>query len=129
MEKSIKARGRLFLVSVMILLTGLGSSALIYLTATNDSGSVLGYEVVGGDTYPIRPEDSKMYAHDLELYGGKANLLANEFMRWFGGLWHGKSLALTIACITIVVSLVLFIAAFQMSAGSRSERRNEGCRG
>jgi len=73
--KSLNMQARLNLISAIILLVGLGSAILIYLTAENDSGSVLGYEVVGGDVYPITPENSKMYEHDLELFGGKAAVL------------------------------------------------------
>lgn len=102
---------RLYLITVTILLVGLGSAVLIYLSAENDSDSVVGYEAAGGYVYPVAPEDSKRYVHDLELYGGKANVLANDFMRWFVGLWHGKSLAVTIACITIFISLGFFYIA------------------
>jgi hypothetical protein len=104
---------RLYLITAIILLVGLGSATLIYLTAENDSDSVVGYEAVGGYIYPIMPEDSKRYIHDLELYGGKANVLANDFMRWFVGLWHGKSLAFTIACITIFISFWFFYIAYE----------------
>src|SRR5262249_30024474 len=60
-----------------------------------------------------RPEDplteqltSKKYLHDLEVYGGKANVLAEEFREWFAGLWYGKSLAGTIAVLTVLTALV-----------------------
>jgi len=102
---------RLYLISAVILLVGLCSAVFIYLTAANDSGSVLGYEVEGGVVYPITPEDSKTYMHDMELYGGKANVLANEITRWFVGLWHGKSLAFTVASITILTSFGFFFVA------------------
>jgi hypothetical protein len=102
---------RLYFVTVIILLVGLGSAILIYLTAENDSDSALSYEAAGGNVYPTTPEDSKRYMHDLELYGGKANVLVNEFRSWFVGLWHGKSLAFTVACITIIVSLGFFFVA------------------
>ncbi len=92
---------RLYLISAITLLVGLGSATLIYLTAETASENVLGYE----------PEYSKMYAHDLELYGGKANVLASEFSRWFAGLWHGQSLAFTVACIAIFISLGFFFVA------------------
>ena len=97
--KTANLQTRLYLISAIILLVGLGSAILIYLTAENDSYSILGYE------------DSKTYIHDLELYGGKANVLASEYMRWFGGLWHGKSLAFTVACITIIISFGFFFVA------------------
>ena len=66
-----------------------------YLITENVSDTVLGYEV----------EESKKYLHDLELYGGKTNVLAVELMKWFNGLWHGRSLAYTIGCITILFFL------------------------
>ena len=110
-QKTTNLQTRLYLISAIILLVGLSSSIWIYLTAENDLKRVLGYEIVGGNAYLITPENSKQYLHDLELYGGKANVLANKFMRWFVGLWHGKSLAFTVACITIFVPLVFFFVA------------------
>jgi hypothetical protein len=91
-------------ISAILLLAGLGSAVLIYLTAGNDSSRILGYEEEGGSVYPIMPEDSRRYLRDLELYSGRAGVLADEFSRWFAGLWHGKSLAYTVACIAILIS-------------------------
>jgi hypothetical protein len=99
------------LVSAIILLVGLGSAILIYRTAQNNSYGVLGYEEGGGSVYPIMPEDSKKYLRDLELYGGRANVIMDGLRRGFVGLWHGKSLAFTVACITIFVSFGVFYAA------------------
>ena len=107
---------RPYLISAIILLVGLGSAILIYLTAENDSDSVLGYE------------DSKMYIHDLELYGGKANVLANEFMRWFVGLWQGKSLAFTVACITIFISFGFFFVVNHLPSALKSDARGKNNR-
>lgn len=104
-------KGRLYLISTIILLVGLGSAILIYLSARNDTEGALGYEVIDGIAYPVRPDDSKMYVHDLELYGGKTILLADEFRRWFVGLWQGRSLAFTVAGITIVASSGVFFLA------------------
>ena len=101
----------LFLVGGIILLAGLGSSVLIYELSGDRSTSVLGYEDAGGSVYPILPEDSKQYQRGLELYGGTANVLADELRRWFAGLWHGTSLAFTIAFITILVSSGIFYTA------------------
>ena len=98
-------------MAALVLLIGLGSAALVYLTAVNDTASVLGYDVVNGELHPISPDDSKTYRHDMEVYGGKANVLMDKFLRWFDGLWHGKSLAFTIAAITIGISSGLFLAA------------------
>jgi hypothetical protein len=124
-----KLQTRLYLVTTIILLVGLGSAILIYLTAENDSGSVVGYEAVGGYMYPIMPQDSKRYIHDLELYGGKANVIANDFMRWLVGLWHGKSLAFTIACIAIVISFGVFSVAKHLPSDLKTDTRDEHNRG
>ena len=123
--KSKNPRKSFYLVTAAILLIGLSSSVLIYLTAESYSERVLGYEMLGGSVYPITPEDSKKYRHDLELYGGKANVLADEFISWFDGLWHGKSLAFTVACITIFVSLGFFLVGINLPSVSESDVRDE----
>jgi hypothetical protein len=118
----------LYLISAIILLVGLSSAILIYLTAGNDSKIVLGYEIVGGNAYLITPENSKKYIHDLTLYGGKAAVLADEFNRWFVGLWHGKSLAFTVACITIFISLGFFFVARISPSDLESDAHDENNR-
>ncbi len=99
------------LISVIILVVGLGSSILIYRTTEDTPYGVLGYEEAGGIVYPVMPEDSKQYQRGLELYGGKANVLMDELRRGFMGLWHGKSLAYTVACITFFISFGFFYVA------------------
>jgi hypothetical protein len=116
------------LIGVLILLVGLGSAILIYRIAEKDSNSVLGYEEGNGSVYPVRPEDSKKYLRDLELYGGKANVLMDEFRRWFIGLWHGGSLAFTVACITIFISLGVFYTANHLPSFLKSDIRSENNR-
>ncbi len=126
MKMEIASRqSRLYLIAVILLLAGLGSAVLIYMTAVDYSGGALGYEVAGGNVYPVSPEDSKMYLHNLELYGGKINVLANELTRWFAGLWHGKSLAFTVASITFVASFCLFLVAKHSSPGNESDGLNQ----
>jgi hypothetical protein len=125
---SVTPQTYLKLISAIILLVGLGSAVLIYQTSETDSSSALGYEIAGGSVYPIMPENSKMYKHDLELYGGKAVVLADEFRRWFIGLWHGKSLAFTVAFISIFISFGFFFAANYMPPSLKSDVRNENDR-
>ena len=109
--KILKQRTCLNLISAIILMAGLGSAALIHQRAGNDPYGPLGYEVVDGTRYPIMPENSKLYRHNLEVYGGKFNVIMDDFRRWFVGLWHGKSLAFIIACTTIVISFYFFYKA------------------
>lgn len=92
-RKVADLRESLILIGAIIMLVGLGSAIWIYQTAGDDSGSVLGYEIIGGSVYPIAPEDSRVYRRDLEHLGGKAAIVVDDFSRWFVGLWHGKSLA------------------------------------
>lgn len=119
------SKSRLYLIAVIILLTGLGGAAVIYFTAADNSNDVLGYEMAGGNVYPVTPEDSKVYMHNLELYGGKINVLANELTRWFQGLWHGKSLAFTIAFITVITSFCLFLIARHSASGNEFDASNQ----
>ncbi|HET6488949.1 MAG TPA: hypothetical protein VFG28_04240 [Syntrophales bacterium] len=113
------------LLSAVVLLVGLSSAVLIYQKADRDERAVLGYEAADGSVYPIMPEDSKRYVHDLEQVGGMANVLADEFRRWFVGLWQGKSLAFTIACISIVLSLAVLYAADHRPSHAKSDRDEE----
>jgi hypothetical protein len=126
--KTTDLQTRLYLTGAVILLVGLLSSVWIYLTAGNDSESVLGYEIVGGNAYLVTPENSRKYIHDLKLIGGNAAVFADEFSRWFIGLWHGKSLAFTVACIAVFVSLGLFFAARILPSGLETETYDENYR-
>ncbi|MCG6536371.1 MAG: hypothetical protein L7F78_17120, partial [Syntrophales bacterium LBB04] len=94
MKWKINRQARLYLSGAFILLIGLGTSAVIYLTTTDVTDTGLGYEV----------EQSKQYIRDLELYGGKMNVLTVELNKWFNGLWQGRSLAYTIGCLTILIA-------------------------
>jgi len=118
-------RESLILIGAIIMLVGLGSAVLIYQSAGDDSDNVLGYEIIGGSAYPIRPEDSRTYRRDLELYGGKAAVIADDFSRWFVGLWHGKSLAFTVAGISIFISLLFFFAANRLPSRLKSDVHSE----
>jgi hypothetical protein len=89
------ATRRVRLVTRAILAAGFVAAVAVYVVAS------------------ARPEDplndqltSKKYLHDLEVYGGKANVLAAEFRDWFAGMWYGKNLAFTIAVLTVLAALV-----------------------
>jgi hypothetical protein len=113
----------LYFVSGIILLVGLGSAVLIYESSRDRLGSAPGYEDGSGSVYPVLPEDSKQYLRGLQLYGGTANLIADELRRWFVGLWHGESLAFTVACITVFVSSGVFYTAKRLPSRLKSDAR------
>ena len=109
-------RGRRRFIALALLLVGFGSALLIYATAAPDSANPLGSE----------PEDSKQYLRDMELYGGKANLIASDFRQWLESLWHGRRLAGTVIFLTLVLLLFFLVAATPLPPGdpaSRPERK------
>jgi hypothetical protein len=108
-------RTRYQLVTFLMLLAGLGSAAVIYLTAGNPDASTMVSDFEG----------SKRYTHELELYGGKANVLADKFARWFDGLWHGQALAFTVAFLTVVVAGGYFIIASRLADHAAAEAAHE----
>jgi hypothetical protein len=67
---------------------------VIYLTAQPPPENPLGYD----------PLDTKKYLHDLEVYGGKANVIAAQFRDWFDSLWHGKQPAYAVAVLTVIAA-------------------------
>lgn len=92
---------RLRFVAAAILVVGLASAIWIYLAAAPATGDALGYN----------PEESKQYLRTMELYGGKANVLAAELRQWFDSLWRGTRLAYTVACATVLLAGVFWFAA------------------
>ena len=120
-KKTTRLRLSLYLISGAVLIAGVVGSGLVYLAAPDEAADGTGYEVVGGFIYPGAAENSKRYIHDLQLYGGQAAVLSDRFMRWFFGLWQGRSLAYTIACIAVFLSVLIFVAARNVSLESEGE--------
>ncbi|MFI5180995.1 MAG: hypothetical protein ACHQPI_06365 [Thermoanaerobaculia bacterium] len=87
-------------LTVSTLFVGLAAALVIYVTATRPPANPLGDQA----------ELSKKYLREMEVYGGKANVLASDFREWFDGLWHGRSLAFTVAVLSVLLALVIFIA-------------------
>jgi uncharacterized membrane protein len=120
-----RLRTRLYLTSASILLAGIVSAVLIYVAAMNDSAGDSGYEVIGGFVYPAGGGYSKKYVHDLQLYGGNAAMLGDQFTRWFSGLWHGTSLSYTVAVIAFLLSFAVFVSANNVPTRSISGGENK----
>ena len=101
---------RLTLWSIAVAVVGLCSALLIYVTA-GEAADLEGSEIVmvDGKAYPVPLADTRMYRRELQRFGGKAALLFDDFNRWFAGLWHGRSLAVTVVWITAFISLGLFL--------------------
>jgi hypothetical protein len=85
-------------LSYVLCTLGIGLAIFLYVTAPPPTHQPLGYD----------PFASKKYVRELELYGGKINILAVELHQWLASLWRGKTLAYTIACLTIILSSLLW---------------------
>jgi hypothetical protein len=90
--ETLTAEARVRAVTRAILVLGIATAVVIFLTAQPPPENPLGYD----------PLTTKAYLHDLEVYGGKAGVLSAQFREWFASLWHGKQLAYTVAVITVI---------------------------
>jgi hypothetical protein len=124
-KKKLSLSWRLYLTGALILLAGLLVAALIYFSAGEEEGDVLGYEIINGQAYAITTHDSKMYRHDLERFGGKAAILADDLNRWFAGLWTGRQLARTVAILALVLALCFFRAGWLYARSSAPDDAHE----
>jgi uncharacterized membrane protein YjjP (DUF1212 family) len=123
-KKTTRLQTRLYVSSVIILAIGLCCALLIYLTAGDDSVNAVSYVVVDGVAYPLAPGSSKLYVRELQRFGGKAAVLFDEFGRWFAGLWQGKTLAITVAWISIFVSLGVFLFARYLASDADADEHH-----
>ena len=101
----------LHLVGAVVLLGGLGTALLLYQTREDVPDNDLVYQM----------HHTKRYRHDLQVIGGQMSLLADDLALWFDRLWQGRSLAYTIAWMTVIVSSGFFLVAHHLSAGPRPE--------
>lgn len=104
---------RCSIVTVAILLVGLGSAVAIFLAAVE----------VPPDPF-AEFEKSKKFAYELERMGGKAALAANDLNKWFAGLWQGETLAYTVAVITLVIAAGYYVIATGLEDEARMNRES-----
>ncbi|HET7199649.1 MAG TPA: hypothetical protein VFI80_02390 [Burkholderiales bacterium] len=106
-------RKKLYAACALVLVAGLACAGWIYRTAEDGPDLSGAYQIIVVDGVPqtIAPGESKAYVRDLRRYGGKTAVLFDEIDRWFMGLWQGRSLALTVAFLALVVSCGLFLVA------------------
>src|SRR5207302_588774 len=92
-----KTRARTRWALLAIAIVGFGSAIAVYHLTTPEVYDPNGYH----------PLENKKYVHDLQVYGGTANVLFAEFTEWFTGLWHGRQLATTLAVLTALTLLLV----------------------
>lgn len=119
MASSLKfLRNRFFIAAALVMVLGALAAAVIFIMAEvaeiNPSA-----DSSDGTVYVSPPEDTKRYRHDLERFGGKAAVMADDLNRWFASLWQGKRLAATVGVLAFLLALMLF------HAGKRAEDSKE----
>lgn len=82
-------------VSFALLLLGLGGAVIIYALAPPESPE---------DPWRTDPLGQRRYARQMQVMGGKANLLSADFIEWFGERWHGRNLAGTVMILTLAAT-------------------------
>ena len=82
-------------LTLLIAVVGFGIALAIYLTHKPEVFDPLTYN----------PQEQKMYDQQLQMIGGKATVVTNDFRNWFASIWHGRALAGTISVLTIIAIL------------------------
>ncbi len=106
-------------VTRTILAVGFSAALCVYVADRVRPANPLGYE----------PLETKKYLHDLEAYGGKANVIAAEFREWFADLWYGERLAYTLVVLTLLAAGAARLGLSLHAAGLDSEDSEDGVRG
>ena len=89
-------QARLRLIGWSILAVGWVAAALVAVTASGDDATL---------------SDTKRYEYQMEVIGGKSNLLATEIRDFIGSLWHGRRLAALLAFASLACAVgCLFLA-------------------
>jgi hypothetical protein len=101
--KQLDRAGWLRLASVAVLIAGLVAGAAIYVVFT-----------VAPPDQDYQLPETKAYLRQLELYGGKGNVLASDLRGWFDSLWHGRRLGPTVAVLGLLLSGGLRFAAIPL---------------
>ncbi|MDB5815954.1 MAG: hypothetical protein JWN23_3071 [Rhodocyclales bacterium] len=92
---------RIFYSGVVILFAGLLGAVLIYALST--------------DAETVEIANRQAYEFQIERIGGKATVYLVRLNEWLISLWHGKQLGITVGVLAIVIALLCFWVAAQMS--------------
>jgi hypothetical protein len=101
-------------VTAAILLLGLGSALAVYLNAVEMPESPFS-----------EYENSKRFSHEVQQVGGKLALVANDLSAWFDGLWQGRRLAWTLACMTMVIAAGYYLIAGSAAQEDQNDRPSD----
>lgn len=106
-------QARLRRVGALILVSGAFAAALVYWKAPPPDPMA---DLLSG-------KNTKSYELQMELIGGKANLLADESKDSFLGLFQGRELAFTLATLSAASALICFFMAHRLAYSSLPQDR------
>lgn len=104
--RDVRLQLRLRVAGALVLFAGLGVAALVSVQAAPDD--------------PSLDAQQKVYDYQMEMIGGKSNVMAADFREWFAGLWHGQNLAHTLAFLSLGGSLGCFLVAHRLNYAPRA---------
>jgi hypothetical protein len=123
--KNLSLHNRFYLSAATILIAGILVGATLYFFATSTDASGANIVIVGGKAYSVDPAESKSYDDQLQRMGGRSLVRADEFNRWFGSLWQGENLGLTIAVLATILALILLWIGHEVERVDEHRRRSQ----
>jgi hypothetical protein len=102
--RDIVLQRRFRAAGTLILIVGLLAAAVVAWRAVPDTDQA----------YVAMLNNTKRYEYQMELMGGKSNILASELSQWFWSLWHGRRLAQTLTVLSVGGSLACFVVAHRL---------------
>jgi len=108
-------------VGVIVLFVGICSAALVYRLDQKSAPT----SITNGDwkDSTLSLTDSKTSTRNIELYGGKVEVLMVKLQDW---LQHPESMAILISTISALIAAGCFLAARYLSANRFDNRRRSG---
>jgi len=98
-------------IGVIVLLVGIGSAALVYRLGQKSAPA----STTAGDWQDssLSMADSKIATRNIELYGGKLEVLMVQWQAW---VCRPEAQAILIVTITVLIALGCFLVARHLSA-------------
>lgn len=96
--------GRIRLLTAGILAAGLGAAAILYVRAARAAQAA---------PFDLEPQDSKSYLRQMEVVGGKANLVASDLRHGIAAAFQGTNLAWTLGILTLLTAALFWLVTTQ----------------
>lgn len=117
---------RLNVGALVVLVAGLALAVAVFATRAKDETQATSYEDVNGVSIAIKAQQDQRYRFEVERLGGKMGLMIADFNDWFQGLWRGRTLAYTLAVLTLICAGILRFVARELILDGEYRTRPEG---